>query len=66
MGSMEYFFIAITPRSTQIRNDSTFYGLIGQIDLLKNYSYSIGLWTKNLKKQRNKMFKNERDSLTSQ
>ena len=44
MRNREYPFIAIIPKSTLTRSNSTCYGVssMGQINMFKNYSYSIG------------------------
>ena len=37
LGSKEYPFISITPRSTLTQSGSTSFGPIGQLDLFVNY-----------------------------
>ena len=45
--SVEYSFIVINPRFTLTQHGSIKVPSMGQIDLFKNYSYSIGLLANN-------------------
>ena len=53
--NVKYTFIAITPKSTRTQSSSIFWGpiYVYQIDVFKNYLYSIRIVCKKKKKERN-------------